>query len=152
MLCYRIVKPGFAARALDGEGARLFGGRWNPPGQACVYTAGSRALAVLEMFVHLTGSSRSLSYRLLTIEVPDDSPERPASLLDSWATTPAGNCSQSVGGKWLESRQSTILEVPSVIIPEESNFLLNPLTPGFEAVKVVSERDFHLDPRLAEQP
>ena len=96
MLCFRIVKPGFAANALDGEGARLFGGRWNPPGHPCVYTAGSRALAVLEMLVHLTGRSRTLPYRLLTIEVPDDSPEHPSPLPDSWITTPAGTSKQCV--------------------------------------------------------
>ncbi len=149
MLCYRIVTPGLAARALDGEGARLFGGRWNPPGLPCVYTAGSRALAALEMLVHLTGLSRAMPFRLLTIQVPDVPASPPVPLPSTWLTTPAGNASQSVGKSWLQSRRSVVLQVPSVIIPEESNLLINPLAPGFESVRVLDDLPFQFDLRLA---
>lgn len=149
MLCYRIVKPAHAASALSGEGARVFGGRWNPPGRACVYTAESRALAVLEMLVHLTGRSRALPYRLLTVEVPDDSLVGTLQLPAGWGATPGGRASQGLGEDWLRSGEAVALRVPSVIIPEEFNLLLNPLAPGYERVRVLDERDFQLDLRLA---
>lgn len=149
MHCYRIVTPRFADTALSGEGARLYGGRWNPPGWRCVYTAGSRSLAALEMLVHLTGRSRGLAYRLLTIDVPDDFVTEVTSLPDEWDATPPGGVSQSVGGDWLATGKTAALKVPSVIIPEESNFLLNPQAHGFPEIRVIGERDFQLDLRLA---
>ncbi len=151
MLCHRIVTPRHLDRALDGEGARLYGGRWNPPGWRCVYAAGSRSLAVLEMLVHLTGRSRGLTYHLLTLEVPDDGIVDTAvdRLPPGWDATPAGNASQGVGSAWLQAGQAVALRVPSVIIPEETNFLLNPAAPGFGDIRVIGERTFQLDLRLS---
>jgi len=123
------------------------GGRWNPPGRSCVYTAKSRALAVLEMLVHLCGRGRGLPYRLLTVEIPDDSILRARFLPGSWNRTPPGEASQSIGGDWLEAGRSVAMEVPSAIIPAESNFLLNPLASGFHRVAVVDNRRFQLDLR-----
>ncbi|MCB1061643.1 MAG: RES family NAD+ phosphorylase [Verrucomicrobiae bacterium] len=149
MNCYRIVTPRYAHSALSGEGARLYGGRWNPPGWRCVYAAGSRSLAALEMLVHLTGRSRGLVYRLLTIDVPDELVAEVPVLPDGWDATPAGGVPQSIGAEWLIAGKTVALKVPSVIIPEESNFLLNPQAPGFPEIRVIAERDFQLDLRLA---
>ncbi|MEP4078692.1 RES family NAD+ phosphorylase [Haloferula sp.] len=151
MQCFRIVKPDYAASALSGEGARLYGGRWNPPGWRCVYAAESRALAVLELMVHLTGRSRALSYRLLTLDLDDSVVSKAKHLPDDWTAHPAGKASQSVGLDWLQANKTPALKVPSVLIPEESNLLLNPQAPGFEKIRVVEEREFRLDLRLAEQ-
>jgi RES domain-containing protein len=148
MRCYRIVQPRHAARALSGEGARLYGGRWSPPGRPCVYAADSRALATLEMLVHLPGHTRSLPYRLLTIEVPDESVTRAPHLPTAWNAMPPGRASQTVGAEWLAARKTAALMVPSVIIPEESNLLLNPQAPGFDAIRVLEERDLRFDLRL----
>ena len=150
MRCYRIVKPAYAATALSGEGARLYGGRWNPPGWRCVYAAESRALAVLELLVHLTGRSRALTYRLLTLEIDDRAVSVAKHLPDDWTVHPAGKASQSIGLNWLQANKIPALKVPSVLIPEESNLLLNPQTPGFEKIFVVEERNFSLDLRLAD--
>jgi len=150
MLCYRIVKASHAAEPLSGEGARLYGGRWNPPGWRCVYAAESRALAVLEMLVHLTGRARALPYCLLTIRVPDELSASSPRLPDGWSASPAGRVSQSLGETWLKSGNSVTFRVPSAIIPEESNLLLNPQAPGFERVEVMEQREFQLDLRLAE--
>ena len=149
MRCYRIVRPTYAATALSGEGARLFGGRWNPPGWRCVYAAESRALAVLELLVHLTGQSRFLTYRLLTLEIDEEEIPKAKHLPDDWSAHPAGTSSQSVGLHWLQAAKTPALKVPSVLIPEESNLLLNPLAPGFEKIRIVEERDFRLDLRFA---
>ncbi len=149
MQCYRIVKPAHAPTALSGEGARLYGGRWNPPGWRCVYTAGSRALAVLEMLVHLVGRGRALPYVLLTVEVPDETLLDSGPQAEGWNATPPGRISQNPGEGWLREKKSAALRVPSTIVPEESNFLLNPLAPGFDRVRIVDKRPFQLDTRLA---
>ena len=74
MIVYRLAKAAFTA--LDGEGARLFGGRWNSPGRPMIYTAASPSLAVLEVLVHLDLPIDLMpdDYRLLAIEIPDDAP------------------------------------------------------------------------------
>lgn len=149
MRCYRIVRPVHATTALSGEGARLYGGRWNPPGWRCVYAAGSRALAILEMLAHLSPATRGLKYRMLEIDVPDGeiSPEQKPP--PHWDAHPAGSESQNHGMVWLRASNRAALLVPSVLVPEESNVLLNPAAPGFRRVKIVSERDFQLDLRLS---
>lgn len=152
MHCFRIVKPGFAATALSGEGARLYGGRWNPPGWHCVYAAESRALAMLELLVHLTGRSRALKFRLLTLEIDKAAVLEARHLPDDWNAHPAGRAPQMVGQAWLQASKSPVLRVPSVLVPEESNFLLNPQAPGFDKIRVVEERELSLDLRLAESP
>lgn len=150
MLCYRIVSPRWADSALSGEGARLYGGRWNSPGRHCVYAAESRSLAVLEMSVHLVGPARGAEWTLLTIEMPDGETAKPSHLPDGWSAMPAGAASQSVGDAWLEQGTALALEVPSVIIPEEMNLLINPEGAGFDSVKVIDRRKFQLDLRLAD--
>lgn len=151
MRCYRIVRPAYAASALSGEGARLYGGRWNPPGWRCVYAAESRALAVLELLVHLTGRSRGLTYRLLTLEVDKKAPSETPSLPSDWAAQPAGKSSQTIGLDWLKAARSPAMRVPSVLIPEEHNLLLNPAAPGFKKIRIIEEREFQLDLRLAKE-
>ena len=149
MRCFRIVKPAYASSALSGEGARLYGGRWNPPGVRCVYAAGSRALAVLELLVHLSPETRGMAFRLLEIEVADGliAPEKRP--LSGWNVHPAGNVSQNHGLGWLRQGTHAALRVPSVVIPQEANVLLNPASAGFEQVRVVNESTFQLDLRLA---
>jgi RES domain-containing protein len=150
MHCYRLVKPAYAASALSGEGARLYGGRWNPSGWRCIYAAESRALAALELLVHLTGRSRALTYRLLTLEIPDETPiSQVKHLAEGWAAHPAGKSSQTIGLQWLQANKTAALRVPSVLIPEESNLLINPQAPNFERIRVVEECNFHLDLRFA---
>lgn len=149
MRCYRIVRPVHAGTALSGEGARLYGGRWNPPGWRCVYAAGSRALAILEMLVHLSPATRGLEYRLLEIEVPDREIAPPRNLPSRWDAHPAASQSQNHGMGWLKEGRHSALQVPSVLIPEENNVLLNPEAPGFKRVKIVGEREFRLDLQLS---
>lgn len=152
MHCFRIIKPDFAATALSGEGARLYGGRWNPPGWRCVYAAESRALAMLELLVHLTGRSRALKFRLLTLDLGEAAVLEAKHLPADWNAHPAGRASQWVGQNWLQKLDSPVLRVPSVLIPEEHNLLLNPLAPGFDKIRVIDERELSLDLRLAASP
>lgn len=151
MLCYRILSPKWADTALSGEGARLYGGRWNSPGRRCVYAAESRSLAALELLVHLVGRARGAEWILLTIDVPGASISSPLSLPEGWDAMPPGEASQSVGDSWLRKGDSAALKVRSVVIPEETNLLINPDATGFDSVKVVDQRKFQLDLRLAAQ-
>lgn len=148
---YRIVAPRWAGDALSGEGARKYGGRWNSPGRAVVYLGGSRALSALEMLVHLTTPlARKKTYKIIQIGIPLKCiAHYPSGALpNNWREEPAPTSTQEIGDDWLTANGQLALAVPSVIVPEEKNILLNPLHTDFK--KVVSETpvDFSFDPRL----
>ena len=152
MQLYRLVHNKWAAQAFDGEGARLYGGRWNSKGQLCVYTAGSEALAILEILVHLNNRTALKQYRLfqLTIAAEEVLSVSPANLPLSWQQQPASIDTARIGDSWLAQQASLALALPSVIAPREQNILLNPLHPRFAAcLTTVTELDFMPDPRLA---
>jgi RES domain-containing protein len=135
---------------LDGEGASRAGGRWNSRGSPVVYTAGSRALAALELLAYLNPGSEPADLELFEIEVPDDAPTHRvnvAELPPDWQT-PRHTACASRGDTWVHSGEGLLLEVPSVMIPEEPNFLLNPAHPDARRARVVGSRSFSYDPRL----
>ncbi|WP_426116367.1 RES family NAD+ phosphorylase [Pseudomonas sp. DSP3-2-2] len=148
---YRLVKRKWLAQAFDGEGARLYGGRWNSKGKACVYCAGSESLALLEVLVHLGNSAVIQHYAMLELQLPEqDILNASADILPAdWRDEPAPPSTASFGDTWLESGQSLALAVPSVIIPRESNYLLNVQHPAYQAIVAEArELDFMLDERL----
>ena len=148
---YRLVKRKWLAQAFDGEGARLYGGRWNSKGNACVYCAGSESLALLEVLVHLSDARVAQHYAMLRLQIPEEHllNARPDTLPADWREEPAPPSTASFGDAWLESGQSLALAVPSVIIPRESNYLLNVLHPAFHTVVALAqELSFGIDPRL----
>jgi len=148
---YRLVKRKWLAQAFDGEGARLYGGRWNSKGKACVYCAGSESLALLEVLVHLGNSAVIQHYAMLEFQLPEqDILNAGADILPAdWRDEPAPPSTASFGDTWLESGQSLALAVPSVIIPRESNYLLNVQHPAYQTlVAEARELDFMLDERL----
>lgn len=139
-------------RALDrlGLGARKNGGRWNHPGTAVIYAGCTIAITALEKFVHLAGIVPA-DLVLVRVELPDHySAERPHfdDLPSDWNLVPAGPSSMDFGTRWARERRSLALYVPSALLPEESNAVLNPNHTEFAAVRMVIERDFHYDPRM----
>jgi len=147
---WRIVKRKHAKSAFTGDGARLFGGRWNTPGIAVVYTAESQALAALEMVAHL--ESAELLEHYVAIEVRGDVPfERleAAALPRRWQSYPAPAKLAAFGDRWAAECRSVALRVPSVLIPEEHNFLLNPAHPDFARLSTGKPVPFRFDRRLA---
>ncbi len=136
---------------MTGEGARLYGGRWNPPGVAMVYAAESRALAALEMLVHLQSQKLLASYVAIELrfnaKIVENLPV--ASLPDDWRSDPAPLSTQAIGSAWVTSNRLPVLRVPSVLIPEEFNYLLNPRHPGFAEIEIGDAVLFTFDPRLA---
>ena len=146
---WRVVKQEFAGNAFDGEGARLFGGRWHSSGRAVVYTSASTSLGVLEQLVH---AEKGLLPFYVTIPVTfnADLVEMidPVILPTSWRSSPPPYELQRIGDEWFDSMRSCILEVPSVIVPHESNFILNPNHPDFASIQIGEPIDLDIDQRL----
>jgi RES domain-containing protein len=146
---YRIVQAEWAATALTGEGARLFGGRWNPPGVPAVYLADSRALAALEIIVHAPREVTSLEWRIFEVEVPEPWIEtvKPEALPRDWQALPSSAGARQFGGRCLRGG-ALAYRLPSAVIPEEFTLLLNPLHPEFGKSRVTGPKEFHFDPRV----
>jgi RES domain-containing protein len=145
---WRIVKRKYAADAFDGEGARLFGGRWSSPGTRAVYVAESLALATLEILVHLHSSVLPADYVIFTVEIPPDCVETvPVSALPAnWRAYPPPPENQRIGGDWTRQRSSLALRVPSAITTTDFNYLLNPLHPDFHLLAIQGPSDLDIDP------
>jgi len=143
VIVYRLAKAAYAA--LDGEGARLYGGRWNAPGRPMVYTAATPSLAVLEILVHLDLPLDLLpdDYRLLTIDVPDDAAVGRLDRAERGAT----EC-LAIGEAFLERGAALVLLAPSAVVPQERNVLINVAHPDMTKVQVIRSEAFGLDPRL----
>ena len=148
---YRLVKRKWRQAAFDGEGARLYGGRWNSKGKACVYLAGSASLAMLEVMVHLDDYQLLEHYTLLEVTLQKSSLMSLSadSLPKDWAVEPAPASTAEIGDNWLESQSSLALAVPSAVVPRERNYLINPQHAHFQAlVDSATEIAFTPDKRL----
>lgn len=144
--------PDYEADDRNGAGAESTGGRWNEVGTPMLYASESRALACLETVVHLNAGGLPLNRYLVEVELPDTALAAadtvdPAKLV-GWDAEPAGRASIKHGTDWARSKSSLLLIVPSVIVPEERNLLLNPLHADMGGVKIVKVRKWTYDPRL----
>jgi RES domain-containing protein len=150
-LFYRIVQEQWAKNALDGEGARLYGGRWNLPGVPAVYLAESRALAALEILVHAPREALKLNWIVIELEIPEALIEKVpfAKLPENWQLQPSSHHAQTFGTRWLRDYRNLALKLPSVVIPEEKSLLLNPRDPAMRDLKPGKPQTFSFDPRLA---
>ena len=148
--CWRVVKRQHAATAFDGKAAQRFGGRWNPVGAAAVYTSASKSLALLEVLVHLDVGAALPPMVAFRFELADADIERLAAsrLPRGWRSARGMLATQQIGGEWLQAQRTLALAVPSSIVPEEENFVLNPAHPGFAALKLGRATPFVLDSRL----
>ena len=147
---WRLTKTKFAGAPLSGDGARLYGGRWNSPGVSVVYFAESVSLAVLEVLVHLQASRLLESYSLVRIDFESEAVRelRPEELPPTWADYPAPAEVQAVGDAWVASSESLMLKVPSTVVPLDNVLVLNPAHPACGSVEVSGPVPFRLDPRL----
>lgn len=144
------MKARHAGTAFDGEGARVYGGRWNSPGTRLAYASDSIALATLEVLAHLQSTAILQSYVLTAIGFPVELVEVPdlASLPRGWRRYPAPPENQAVGDRWVAEGRSLVLRVPSAIIPSAGNFLINPQHPQFSRAVIARPERFAFDPRL----
>ncbi len=146
---WRITTRRFADQAFSGEGARLYGGRWNRVGQSVIYAAESRSLALLEMLVQ--DEPLRAHYVLIPAHLTDAvSMETldPNTLPSQWRTQAGREALQFLGGEWLQQMRSCVLAVPSAVVPAELNFLINPLHPDFKRVSLGAAETLETDLRL----
>lgn len=144
---WRIVKAKHVATAFDGEGARLSGGRWNSRGTPVVYASASQALAALETLVHLNPPVL-FRFAATSVQFDDALVERLTSVPSDWKEEPPPPSTRQVGDTWVNEARSVVLEVPSVLVPRESNYLLNPAHPDFAKLVVERPELLSFDPRL----
>lgn len=131
------------------DGSRLNGGRWNPVGYPAMYAGSTIELCALEKFVHLAGAVHP-PLVLVSVEVPDVLFFQPpiSDLPKDWADLPVGAGSQEFGKQWLQSAGQLVMLVPSAIIPESLNAVINPAHPDYRDVKLEIVREFTFDARM----
>jgi RES domain-containing protein len=147
---WRIAKEKHARSAFSGEGARIFEGRWNSAGVRMVYCSEHLSLAALEILVHTQPVTIRDKFRVFQVSWE----EAIMSAIDlrklpkGWNAQPPGLISKNIGDEWVHSGRSAVLVVPSVIVPLEKTFLLNPKHRDFGKIKIKDAGSFYLDPRL----
>jgi RES domain-containing protein len=152
MELYRITQEKYADD-LSGNGARLYGGRWNSEGKYALYTAATRSLALLEILAHVP--ARLLSdkrYILVTLTAPADKTLiemiRPEDLPGDWDALDVQHVTQTIGDKFLQEQKKLVMTVPSVLVPEEFNYVINPLHAAMKQVKIIHKRELRFNDRL----
>ena len=150
--CYRLVIKDYAAFALTGNSATEHPGRWNHRGYRAVYAAESRALACLELYVNLGDEDViNLEFSLFALHIPQEVRITDLKLKDlpnDWRSIPPSDSTRDKGTKWLAKGETVALTVPSIIIPEEKNFILNPGHRDFQKIKKIGPLAFSYDPRI----
>jgi len=148
---WRITKRKHAKTAFSGSGARKYGGRWNSPGTAIVYTAETQSLAALEMMVHIENSDLLQAYVLIGITINEALIERldQSQLPRNWRSAVPSMSLRAIGDKWAADQTSVALRVPSALVPAENTFLLNPAHADFQKLVIADPIDFAFDDRLA---
>lgn len=152
MIVYRICRTQ-NSKDLSGTGARIFGGRWNYKGVSVVYASESRALATLEYLVHVPLSLTPADLSLASIKIPDSVvPKKiPVSKLPrNWRDYPAPTRLAKIGSDWVLSNETLLLRVPSAIVKDECNILLNPAHRDMKLVEIADVEKYRLDERLFE--
>ena len=145
--------PDYTADDLSGEGAKRTGGRWNRAGMPVLYCASSIALACLETVVHWNAAGLPLNRYLVRVDVPDDV-WNAATIVTAdagpvgWDAIPEGKVSLDLGDGWISAKKAAILLVPSVIVPEELNALVNPLHPDAAKLTATKLRKWIYDSRI----
>ncbi len=150
MIVFRLGKLQYV-RDLSGHGAEKSGGRWNSKGIPVLYTSQSRALCMAEVAVHLPLGILPIDYQLATIEFPENASlfELPMSNLPAtWKSFPHPHATQQIGDRFIREGKYLILKVPSVVVPGDFNYLINPRHSDFTHVRLVSVEPFGFDERL----
>ena len=151
MYLYRVVRNNYLYD-LSGTGSKLFGGRWNSPGIPALYTSASKSLAVLESLTNTPPAILQNDFSILILEITGKVLADEMYVKDlpkNWKTYPAPVNLAKMGDKWLLGRKRLLLKVPSVIIPSEYNYIINPLHSDMKKVKIIAAEKLELDGRVA---
>lgn len=149
MIVYRIGRTKYA-HDLTGEGARLNGGRWNHKLTPCIYTSQSRALALLEYTVNVNVDDipRALSFTIFDIPDGNIVELKPEDLPGNWMEAPAPRSTRDFGTALLKKADCSVIKIPSAVIPDEFNYLVNPLHRDIVHCKIIDVSDFVYDVRI----
>lgn len=147
---YRLVKNRYRASAWSGEGARRYGGRWNLVGDSVIYFSESLALATLEVLVHLPRNIKLPAYSFIHVQFKGSLIEAISEkeLPRSWYLEKNQHKLQAIGSTWLREERSVVLRVPSAIVRQEFNYLINPLHRDFKHIDMMGLLPFKLDERF----
>lgn len=151
MVVWRIVKDKHKEDAFDGEGAAQYGGRWNLSGTLMVYAAGSLSLAALELFVHIGPECAHIRFVYFRVDIPDGLRIEELEidkLPDDWRREPVPGSTQELGTRWAKANKSAVLRAPSIIIPGEYNYCLNPTHHDFKRIHSEEPIPFSFDARM----
>lgn len=149
MLVYRVGSTKYISD-LHGEGARLYGGRWNHKLTPCIYTSESRALAVLEYTVNTNIDNIPRALSIMTLDIPISTlfeleiPKLPG----NWQDNPAPDSTKNIGTLLLNHGMNAVIKVPSTVLKQEFNFILNPLHEDAHLFKIIALEDFIYDLRI----
>lgn len=151
MKVYRISRCSYV-NDLSGNGSALYGGRWHSKGTYILYTAASASLALLESVVHIS-NIQAIDFCMICLEFPDNSIERidTKQLPHDWFKNPSPDILKNIGDTFISVHRFLALQIPSAIVPEENNYLLNPNHALFNKIKIVFERNIAIDERLIKQ-
>jgi len=147
---WRLCAAKYAGTAFSGLGAKLYGGRWSPPGVAVAYCSESRALAALEVLANGDDATRLCHHHWVCVagKFPAELIEKPVRVPAAWRQYPHTQATQAFGAEWVRSARSAALRLPSALVAGEFNYLLNPAHPDFKRVKIGKPVPFFFDPRL----
>lgn len=150
MIVYRLVKDVYR-HELSGKGAEKYGGRWNSKGRQIIYTAESRALCTAEIAVHTPLGIVPKNFYLQSIELPDTigmNEIKSSQLTNDWRNFPHEVSTKKIGDTFILESEYLVLKVPSAVIQDEYNYLINPLHRNYSNVKLVTIEEFRFDKRL----
>ena len=150
MKIYRIAREQYI-EDLTGEGARLYGGRWNKKGDPMVYFSRYLSLCALEILVHLETRLIPEDYYYMEAEIKEEqytTIAHPEKIIKGWNATTVTAATQQYGSDWLDSASSLGLQIPSVILPQETNLLINPKHPKMSNLKIIRTAPLLFDSRL----
>lgn len=135
---------------MTGTGAKLYGGRWNSVGVSVLYMASSRALAALEVLAHFTNVQDPESFCITVFDVPEDSVEdvKNLTLPKNWNSYPSPSLLKKKGDTFAKNNKALLLKVPSAIVEDEHNYILNVNHPLLAKVKIIEIKPFLFDKRL----
>jgi RES domain-containing protein len=140
-----------AHAAFDGEGPRRYGSRWTPKGLPAIFASATLSLAALERFVHIDPDLELEDLVAISVDIGVDIAIQSLAIADlppDWRAYPAPPALASVGERWLRESRTLVLSVPSVVIPHERNFILNPAHAEFSALEIGRAEPFSFDPRM----
>jgi RES domain-containing protein len=150
MIVYRLCRKVYADD-LSGRGAELNGGRWNGKGTAMIYTSASRALCMVEIIVHIPAGIIPRDFYLVSISIPDDiniSTIELKNLPENWNRNPIPASTKKIGNKFISAQEALVLKVPSAIVKDEWNYLINPSHQDSKGLKIIAAEPFSFDGRL----